>query len=298
MTKLRTKMEGRAKSLLEDEFDRLNQLVDDRKPMSVSSSEENKAKNRFETAVPFDRNRVILTPVPGRDYSTYINASFVEGYDNSESFILTQDPMESTQRDFWRMVLEHNICVIVMLSEMDGGSDASCCLQYWPEDDQETTHDHIVVKHVSTVTLPAYIQRDFLVRNTRNREEMRTTQIQYLGWGHCPNGIEDETVPSPQQIGPFVSIGLETIAARSRQLQAGSACVHCSTGSIRSSLLVALCLLIEQARTEGYVDVFSTVRKLRSQRVHMVEHSSQYAFLYDALAHYLRTHPSSVPSSP
>ena len=62
--------------------------------------------------IPFDRNRVILTPVAGRDYSAYINASFIEGYDlgyNSECFILTQDPIESTQRDFWRMVLEHNI---------------------------------------------------------------------------------------------------------------------------------------------------------------------------------------------
>ena len=106
------KTEGRTKSLLEEEFDRLDQPFDDRKPMSVASSEENRIKNRYETAIPFDRNRVILTPVAGRDYSTYINASFIEGYDlgyNSECFILTQDPMESTQRDFWRTVLEHNI---------------------------------------------------------------------------------------------------------------------------------------------------------------------------------------------
>jgi len=290
------------KSLLEEEFDRLNKLVDDRKPMSVASSEENRAKNRYETAIPFDRNRVILTPVPGRDFSTYINASFVEGYDNSESFILTQDPLESTRRDFWRMVLEHNIIVIVMLSHMQSGTtDASSCLQYWPDDDQEETHDHIVVKHVSTVTLPNYIQRDFVVKSTRNREEIRTTQIQYLGWGAVPNGVtgtEDDTVPSLQQIGPFVTIALETIGARARQLLPGSACIHCSTGNIRSSALTALCILIEQARIEGYVDVFSTVRKLRSQRAHMIEYPSQYAFVYDALAYYLKTHPSSLPSTP
>ena len=115
------KTEGRIKSLLEEEFDGLEQIFDDRKPVSVASSEENRIKNRYETTNPFDRNRVILTPVAGRDYSTYINASFVEGYDNSECFILTQDPMESTQRDFWIAILrllEHNIVVIVMLSEM------------------------------------------------------------------------------------------------------------------------------------------------------------------------------------
>lgn len=295
---MRLKNEGRAKSLLEEEFELFNVLVDDRKPSSVASSEENRSKNRYEKALPFDRNRVILTPVPGRDYSTYINASFIEGYDNSESFILTQDPTESTRRDFWRMVLEHNIAVIVMLSEM-GGADPPCCEQYWPDDEQEATHDHILVKHVSTVTLPTYIQRDFLVRSTKNREEIRTTQIQYLGWGHSTSvGVEDETVPPQQQVGQFVSIALETIGARARQLLPSSACIHCSTGSIRSSILTALCILIEQARTEGYVDVFSTVRKLRSQRSYMVEHYPQYGFLYEALAYYLKTHPASLPPTP
>lgn len=287
MNSLRLKTEGRAKSPLEEEFDRLEQPFDDRKPMTAASSEENRIKNRYETTVPFDRNRVILTPVAGRDYSTYINASFIEGYDNSESFILTQDPMESTHRDFWRMVLENNVAVIVMLSEMGDLSDTSCCLQYWPDDDQEATHDHLVVKHVSTVTLPGYIQRDFVVRSTKTREEIRTTQIQYLGWGHCTNGAEDDTVPPPQQISHFVTVALEAIAARARQLQGGSTCLHCCTGSIRSSVMLALCILIEQARTEGYIDVFSIVRKLRSQRIGMVQYPMQYAFLYDALANYL-----------
>lgn len=297
MTNLRVKTEGRTKSQMEEEFEKLTQPFDDRKPSSVAIAEDNRPKNRYEVTIPYDRNRVILTPVPGRDYSTYINASFVEGYDNSESFILTQDPTETTQRDFWRMVLEHNISVLVMLSEMDG-SDSSCCLQYWPDEDQEVTHDHLVIKHVSTVTMPAYIQREFVVRSTKNREEMRTTQIQYLGWGRCANGLEDETVPSPQQISHFVAIAAETIAARARHLQSGSACIHCSTGSVRSSILVALCILIEQARIEGYVDVFTTARELRSQRPRMIEYFSQYAFLYDAIAYYLRTHPGSLPSTP
>ena len=282
---------------MEDEFEKLTQPFDDRKPSSVAFADENRPKNRYEVTIPYDRSRVILTPVPGRDYSTYINASFIEGYDNCESFILTQDPTESTQRDFWRMVLEHNISVLVMLSEMDG-SDASCCPQYWPDEEQEITHDHIVIKHVSTVTMPAYIQREFVVRSSKNRDEIRTTQIQYLGWGRCANGLEDETVPSPQQISHFVAIAVETIAARARHLQSGSACIHCSTGSVRSSVLVALCILIEQARIEGYVDVFTTARELRSQRPRMIEYFSQYAFLYDAIAYYLRTHPGSLPSTP
>ena len=75
---------------LELEFARLANIVDDRKALSVGTSEQNRAKNQSDTVIPFDRNRVILTPDGQRPDSTYINASFIEGYHNDESFIITQ----------------------------------------------------------------------------------------------------------------------------------------------------------------------------------------------------------------
>lgn len=42
----------------------------------------------------------------------------MESYDHSESFIITQDPMEDTIADFWRMISEQSINTIVMISEV------------------------------------------------------------------------------------------------------------------------------------------------------------------------------------
>lgn len=98
---------------------KIKQTVDDiKKTCAIANGEENTSKNRNQAAIPFDRNRVILQPVPGVGHSTYINASFIEGYDNSESFIITQDPLDSTIGDFWRMVLEQGVNTIVMISEV------------------------------------------------------------------------------------------------------------------------------------------------------------------------------------
>ena len=97
---------------------KINSVLEDRKSFSVGGGEENKSKNRSELIIPYDRNRVILTPVPGREHSTYINASFIEGYDNSESFVITQDPLDTTIADFWRMISEQCISTIVMLSDV------------------------------------------------------------------------------------------------------------------------------------------------------------------------------------
>lgn len=106
---------------------KINSVLEDRKSFSVGGGEENKSKNRSELIIPYDRNRVILTPVPGREHSTYINASFIEGYDNSESFVITQDPLDTTIADFWRMISEQCISTIVMLSDV---STPFSCFQF------------------------------------------------------------------------------------------------------------------------------------------------------------------------
>lgn len=54
-----------------------------------------------------------------RENSTYINASFIEGYDSTENFIITQDPLETTIVDFWRMISEQSISTLIMISEVN-----------------------------------------------------------------------------------------------------------------------------------------------------------------------------------
>lgn len=51
---------------------------------------------------------------------------FIQGYDNSESFIITQDPLESTTADFWRMVSEQSISTLVMLSDVSTAQPFIC----------------------------------------------------------------------------------------------------------------------------------------------------------------------------
>lgn len=51
----------------------------------------------------------------------------MQGYDRSLSFIITQDPLESTVIEFWRMIKEQSITTLVMLSEIGEGK---VCLFY------------------------------------------------------------------------------------------------------------------------------------------------------------------------
>ncbi len=67
---------------------------------------ENIELNRDVDVVCYDENRCQLSG----DGGSYINASFI-----LNSFIVTQDPMPSTIGQFWRMVLEYNVKVVMSL---------------------------------------------------------------------------------------------------------------------------------------------------------------------------------------
>jgi protein-tyrosine phosphatase len=56
----------------------LSKISEEPKPCTVANNEENQVKNRSESVIPFDRNRVILAPISSREGSAYINASFID----------------------------------------------------------------------------------------------------------------------------------------------------------------------------------------------------------------------------
>ncbi|KAF3310729.1 hypothetical protein TWF173_009346 [Orbilia oligospora] len=89
------------------------------------------AKNRYNNIWPYDHTRVRLT-----DYSPescdYINASYVSTDFSSKRYIATQGPIPHTFRDFWSVVWDHDVRVIVMLTaEAEGGQLK--CHKYWKE---------------------------------------------------------------------------------------------------------------------------------------------------------------------
>ncbi|XP_012253102.2 tyrosine-protein phosphatase 69D isoform X2 [Athalia rosae] len=275
--KLRQRENGRDKSKMEEEYEKISSVLEDRKSFSVGGGDENRIKNRNELVIPYDRNRVILTPVPGREHSTYINASFIEGYDNSESFVITQDPLETTIPDFWRMISEQCASTIVMLSDLSEGPRK--CPRYWPDD--EITYDHIRVRYIQSESCPYYTRRELCVLNTKTDESIVVTQYHYHGWPTVEGEVPEVTRGLIELVDQTISNDVES---------GGPLVVHCNCGSDRSSMFVALSILVQQLRTERRVDIFTTTKKLRSQRHGMIGTFAQYEFLHRAIVNYSDLH--------
>lgn len=64
--------------------------------------------------------------------------------------------------DFWRMVVEHNVSTMVVLSSVGE------CWVYWPDQEEKTREfGYIVVTHTAQENRVAYIKREFTVYNKK-----------------------------------------------------------------------------------------------------------------------------------
>lgn len=56
--------------------------------------------------------------------------------------------------------------------------------------------------------------------------------------------------------------------------------VHCSAGVGRTGTIIALDIVMQRLKNESKINIYETVKKLRFQRMKMVQTLQQYTFLY------------------
>uniref|UniRef100_A0A8I3PXN5 protein-tyrosine-phosphatase n=1 Tax=Canis lupus familiaris TaxID=9615 RepID=A0A8I3PXN5_CANLF len=82
----------------------------------------NVRKNRYKDVLPYDQTQVILSLLQEEGHGDYINGNFIRGTDGSQAYIATQGPLPHSMLDFWRLVWEFGVKVILMACrEMENG---------------------------------------------------------------------------------------------------------------------------------------------------------------------------------
>lgn len=265
------------KTNFHEEFKRLESGISTESGFGDANLSENKQKNRYLNILPYDHNRVKLVPIAGSRQSNYINASVVDGFQQKNAFIATQAPLENTVTDFWRMVQEKGVQIIVMLTRLQEKEQDKCYL-YWP---QGGTVCYGAI-HVELVNVRE--NRDNIVIHElrlTNRESGKSWPVKhflYKGW--------------PDTGSPSTGTELINLIALVQKAQlsveiSGPILIHCSGGVGRTGVFIAVCTSIEKLRSNDVIDIFQTVRQLRLQRVAMVQTLDQYIFCYTAIKDYL-----------
>ncbi|WAR09475.1 PTPRB-like protein [Mya arenaria] len=135
-----------------EEIKRRAGQIEVRSGFEAANLEPNKPKNRWVNILPFDHSRVKLQQLDDDDpESDYINANYMPGFHHQREFIATQGPLPGTIDDFWRMVWEQNVMVIVMLTQCKERNRVKCEM-YWPDTVQEAKQYGDVVVNPTSIT--------------------------------------------------------------------------------------------------------------------------------------------------
>ncbi|GLV36277.1 Leukocyte-antigen-related-like [Carabus blaptoides fortunei] len=238
------------------------------KPWDYGMLTENKNKNRYANLSAYDETRVVLDKIQDNPYSDFINANYIDGYQQTKAYIATQGPKVTTVNDFWRMIWQKNVSCIVMLANIVE-SNKKKCEQYWPEKGNSRTFLNILVSFHSSEIYADYEYRTFVAQCGEE-----TRQIQQLHFTSWP----DHGVPLyPQTLVPFVK-KLLTFSTKTQPIV-----VHCSAGVGRTGTIILCDICLRMAAKEKAIDVLYYLKKIRDQRANMVDNVSQYNLVHMVL---------------
>ncbi|XP_035237963.1 tyrosine-protein phosphatase non-receptor type 18 isoform X2 [Anguilla anguilla] len=281
----RVKSGGGISDEVSSEYNSIRAQTADRKQRSSFTTDagglkENIKKNRYKDILPYDQTRVRLEPLENKFESDYINASFIQGATRNKRYIATQGPLSHTLGDFWRMLWQYNVKVIVMACrEIEMGKRK--CERYWAAHSETSTFGPFVVTNLEEVCP----NEEVVVRilQVKYQDESRTlSQFQYTAW--------------PDHDIPYTSDGILGMMDMLRKVQGTDAApilVHCSAGCGRTGVICTVDyvhdLLLTQRITEDF-SIMEIVTVMRTQRPSAVQTKEQYGFVYHTVAQMFQKH--------
>uniref|UniRef100_W5NB39 protein-tyrosine-phosphatase n=1 Tax=Lepisosteus oculatus TaxID=7918 RepID=W5NB39_LEPOC len=234
----------------------------------------NLKKNRYKDILPYDQSLVPLTLLADQGAPDYINASFIQGAAEHRSYIATQGPLLNTLGDFWRMIWQYRVKVIVMACrEFEMGKKK--CERYWPELNETSTFDPFLVS--------------CLEESSPNKEVIvRTLNVQFQGDTHSVSQFQYTAWPDHGIPNSADSIlGMMKMAHSKQGNDTAPILVHCSAGCGRTGVICTIDYIHDLLQTRRITADFSIkdiVLDMRRQRPAAVQTKEQYEFLHSTVA--------------
>ncbi|KAG1664433.1 Tyrosine-protein phosphatase non-receptor type 9 [Nymphon striatum] len=286
ITMLRSK---RRKGLYEEYFEIKSKSPDG--TFESSRLKPNMSKNRYTDVLCFDHSRVKLTPIDADPCTDYVNANFVDGYKQKNAFISTQGPIGSTFGDFWRMVWEQHVLVIVMTTRIVEKGRSKCGL-YWPTSkDAVQEHNNFIICCKSVEQQNDYTYVKLTITDVITGEMREVDHLQFTSWPDY--GVPHSAVAMLNflfKVREHQSQAVQNLDCKWLGHPLGPPIiVHCSAGIGRTGTFCTLDISIRKLEDTGLIDVKLTVEKIRSQRSFSIQAPEQYVFCHLALLEYALT---------
>ena len=274
---------GNLKSYMEtyakQEFNILRQLIDNDNEHKSRLDQKN-PNCRYSDIITYRDNRVLLN-----SSLKYINASWIH-LPLPKYFISTQGPLPHTIEDFWTMIEQNGVSLIVMLCNLKE-KNMDKCADYW---NNVNNLSYLEIKLLSEKEEhKGIIIRNISLKNKLMNKENIVTQIHLTYW-------EDHAALEPSYFNKIIQIIQYIDNIKNKNLN--PCVVHCSAGVGRTGTFIGLYNLYHEliqqmmdTNAEGITFcIMNLVRKIKEMRMYSVENVNQYLLLYDFADYILSNH--------
>ncbi|GIY84993.1 tyrosine-protein phosphatase non-receptor type 12 [Caerostris extrusa] len=178
------------------------------------------------------------------------------------AYIASQGPLPNTVVDFWRMIWECEIQVIVMAcNEQESGKYKCEC--YWPTDDEKKQYGNINVEFVGE--METSLSR-FLVRTLKACWESEES--------HMPISLHNLARSRSTKFAIQPILELVRLIRDCQASEAVPVLVHCSAGCGRTGTICAIDFvwgLMRMGKLTKNFNLFNVIADMRRQRIAMVQ---------------------------
>lgn len=269
-------------TMLGKQFTVLGHMTPNQRDVVCVAALENSDKNRSKHFLPADKYRVLLLG----ENPDYIHAVYVNGYNKRKAFIISEGPMESTVRNWCKMICDNKCGAVVMLSSLVE-TNKECSTRYWPLPIRKmTVYDDYRVHLVQEQQHTGVTTRLLKIYNMKTKHYHQVIQFHVTCWrsdGHVNN------------LDTLIEV-IDEVASVQKQTGNVPILIHCCDTVTRSAMFCTAVTVIDRWKTEGVVDIFQVVKDLRMQKPGAVPTLNHYRMIYTIVFSYLRYSNAEVKS--
>jgi receptor-type tyrosine-protein phosphatase N len=226
--------------------------------------------------VPYDENIVSLQHSGDVTSAStgYINASKIYDSDLRQvAYVVAQGPTENTVADYWQMVWEQGIALIVNLCDQQD-LEENRYRRYWPDEGciaHGNFEIHLVSEHIWSED---YVVRSFYLKNRSTNETRTVTQFHFLSWPEngCPASNKS-------------LVEFRRKVNKSYRGRASPVLVHCTNGAGRTGTYCLIDVVANRiCKGVKELNIAGSLEHLRDQRMAMVSNEEQYKMVFSCVA--------------
>ncbi|VDK50753.1 unnamed protein product [Anisakis simplex] len=236
----------------------------------------NTMKNRYKNIVLFDEGAVTLEPTkPDKPDDTYIHATKIKS--KFGNYVLAQSPKDDTLNDWYRMIWQLKIGVIVCLIPL---TDPKDCSKYFEKQvGKKIKHKRFVVRTLASRKDGSFKIYDLKLINKDVKDEERTVQLVNL--------TEWKVISRPPEPRKFLDFmravwATEASAKLADEDKVPPTLVHGITGTRRTGTYVIMSMLCKQMQTSRQMSLLKACSRVRQFRYSVVRNRICFSLLVES----------------